>query len=266
LLLPKRLQRQMIFDADDFLKHVPATSEKFQARLKRLLRNRLAAPIVKRARYVWFANPNEQHLRSADTSTLLPNVIALPNPERPRSAPVADRILMVGLWKHAPNLQGLSWFHQTVWPRLKERFPKAELHVVGSYDPAQTSHLTGVTFHGFVEDLATAYDGAQLVIAPILSGGGTQIKVIDALGHGRPLIASQFAHNGFAQDLVDGDHLLTAEGAEQWLERCAWALEHPAEMERIAQAGEARVRERYGVDRLSRVVAETFATLRPHFP
>ena len=100
------------------------------------------------------------------------------------------------------------------------------------------------------------------MIAPVISGGGTQIKVIDALAHGRPTLVSSFAHAGFADDLHDGEHLLVASSPQEWIERCIWALRSPEQIATVAERGEAIVRRIYGSERLKALVKDTIIHLR----
>ena len=103
---------------------------------------------------------------------------------------------------------------------------------------------------GFVTDLAAEYDEASLVVAPILSGSGTQIKVLDALAHGRPLVASTFAHAGFGHDLHDEEHLLVAGDETQWIDCCSRVLADPESAAAMARRGSTAVHAAYGTTRM----------------
>ncbi|RYZ58015.1 MAG: glycosyltransferase, partial [Proteobacteria bacterium] len=161
----------------------------------------------------------------------------------PRPAPVPGRLLMVGLLEHAPNAVGLRRFVDEVLPSVRERVPGAELHAVGFHGVNFAStfgsavDVPGLVLRGFVEDLAQEYARASVVIAPIFTGGGTQIKVIDALAHERPLVASPFAYGGFAADLKAPDHLRVARDPAEWIEHCVALLKDPAAAEALAARG-----------------------------
>jgi polysaccharide biosynthesis protein PslH len=146
---------------------------------------------------------------------------------------------MVGLMSYGPNLHGLRWFVREVLPALVEQLPEVELHVIGRHEAGLPEEFAGrpVRVRGFVQDLTTEYDQASLVVAPIFFGGGTQIKVIDALAHHRPLVASDFAQKGFGSDLRDGEHLLVARTAQEWISCCASMLRDPSRAEAMAGRG-----------------------------
>lgn len=262
-LVPSSAHDRLIFDADDFVKSAVAGSDVgLTDRIKMGVRNMVARRLARRALHVWYSNPTPKHLPPSKRRSWLPNVIALPDPDRPRAAAIPGRVLMVGFFSHQPNIDGLAWFCANVWPQVKARVPHAELHAVGRHEPGHVALLPDVTFRGYVDDLPTTYDEAELVIAPVISGGGTQIKVIDALAHGRPTLVSSFAHAGFADDLHDGEHLSVASSPAEWIETCVGALRHPDRTVAMSAHGEAKVRAAYSSDRLKMLVGATIDALR----
>ena len=262
LLVPRAERGRMIFDPDDFRKTPPAHAS-VAARMKIAARNLLARRLARQARHVWYANPAPDQLPPTERRSFLPNVVIAPDAARPRLAAIPDRLLMVGLFAHRPNVEGLRWFHDEILPEVVARRPGVELHVVGRCEQAIRDALPHATFHGFVEDLAAEYDRAALVIAPIRSGGGTQIKVIDAMAHERPVLASSFAHAGFAEDLKNDKHLLVASSATDWIDKCVRALEQPEQSATIADCGETIVRELYGPEHLQYLIRQTVDMLLP---
>ncbi len=192
----------------------------------------------------------------------MPNVVAAPAPARLRAAAVPDRLVMVGLFDHVPNAEGLTWFADQVWPSLSKMFPTAQLHAIGRFGADLAARLPSVCFHGFVDDLASEYDRAAVVVAPVRSGGGTQIKVIEALAHGRPLVSSTFAHSGFAEELVAGESLLTADTASDWVAACRTLLSNSEAAETMGRQGARQVSHHYGLDRMKRGVRSTLDLLR----
>ncbi|WP_375420932.1 glycosyltransferase [uncultured Sphingomonas sp.] len=262
-LVPAGERDRLIFDADDFVKSAVAGTRQSPAdRLKLRVRNLVARRLARQALHVWYSNPTPEHSPPSERKSWLPNVVALPDAERLRLSPTPGRVLMVGFFSHKPNIDGLRWFCTNVWPDVLASVPEAKLHAVGRYEEADAASLPCVNFLGYVPDLPTAYDEAALVIAPVISGGGTQIKVIDALAHGQPTLVSSFAHAGFADDLHDGEHLLVASSPQEWIERCIWALRSPEQIATVAERGEAIVRRIYGSERLKALVKDTIIHLR----
>ncbi len=261
-LVPRKARERMIFDPDDFMKTpVPGVQTSLPGRLKMKLRNLLAQHVADQALHVWYASPKPGHLPRNPRRSFMPNVVALPAPTRQRAAAIPGRLLMVGHFAHEPNVEGLGWFAGHVWPALSARFPAAELHVIGRHKPDLPSHIPAAHFHGFVESISAEYDRAAVVIAPIRSGGGTQIKVIDALVHARPLVSSTFAWSGFAADLKQEEHLLAAGEADEWIAACARLLDDPVAAEVMAKRGAVQAAATYGPERMVTEVRSTLASV-----
>ncbi len=256
LFVPFGQWRRLVLDADDIFKTPPASGSVSRAvRLKFGLRNAVAAGLLRLAGHVWVVNPLDGARLPSRRVSQLPNAVSLPHLGQLRRPPIARRILMVGYFEHPPNAEGLDWFVSRVLPKLAERLPGVELHAIGKHPPQFSERFSGrVVVRGFVDDLAKEYAQAALVIAPIRYGGGTQIKVLEALAHGRPLVSSTFAHAGFAPHLVDGEHLLAAETEEAWLHACTWVLEHPDLSESLAVQGCSAVHGTYGTENMISVI------------
>lgn len=240
VLVPLGAWSRLVVDADDIFKSIPGGARApLRMRAERWARDLVARAALHRAGHVWYVNPADAPRLHTRRVSWLPNVVTMPEPSGVRPSPVPGRLLMVGYFDHPPNAQGLSWFADKVLPALAAEFPGIELHAIGKRPASLEADLagSGIRFHGFVDSLADAYDRAALVIAPIQAGGGTQIKVIDALAHGRPLVTSRFAHAGFAAELRDGLHLRVADGAEAWIAQCGAVLRDPEGAEAMAARG-----------------------------
>lgn len=259
LFVRLRHWRKLVLDADDIFKTPPAAvSTSRAARLKFGLRNAAAIALLHLARHVWVVNPRDSARLPTRRTSQLPNAVSLSVLNPVCDAPVSGRILMVGYFEHPPNAEGLEWFANRILSRLVERFPGVELHAIGKISPHLARRFSApVVIHGFVDDLAVEYARATIVIAPIRSGGGTQIKVLEALAHERLLISSTFAHTGFAEHLVNGEHLVTADSEEEWLTACQWALRNPGSCRHLAAAGRIAVHRNYGTGHMAAAIQRT---------
>lgn len=262
--VPRWAWPRLVIDADDIVKSLPPGGRvPAHRRLLRWARNLIAVHTVRQAGHVWCVNPLDARRLRKERVSVLRNVVSIPDPDRPKASAIAGRILMVGLFEHPPNADGLRWFVDEVLPALRDGFAEVEMHAVGKCPPALFAELTGkgVQVRGFVADLQTEYDRAALVVAPIASGGGTQIKVIDALAHGRPLVVSTFAHAGFSEELKQDQHLLVCSDRQQWIDACRSVLQDPESAERMALRGLDAVQS-FGRDRLRSTMSETFKAIQ----
>lgn len=111
-------------------------------------------------------------------------------------------VLFVGS-NTAPNVHGLNWFIQSVWPSVITACPDAVLLVAGKVADAISVHSPGIRILGLVDDLAPLYAEAGVVISPLLQGSGLKIKLIEALAHGKATVVTSVTLQGVADLLKD---------------------------------------------------------------
>lgn len=154
----------------------------------------------------------------------------------------SDDLLFFGALSYAPNADGIERFLRSSWPLVRERHSAARLRVVGADAPPSLEHAAeaapGVELVGFVEDLREELARARLVIAPIRFGGGTRIKVLEAMASGRSVVATSVGVEGIG--FTDGVHGLVRDDDASFAGAVVELLRDPA---RAAAIGE-RARER----------------------
>ncbi|MEE4205008.1 MAG: glycosyltransferase [Erythrobacter sp.] len=136
-----------------------------------------------------------------------PRVILAPMAAEPSTAtalPGEDgRVLFVGS-RTAPNTQGLRWFLGEVWPIVRARYPAAVLDVVGTVsDDLRDDRSAGLRVHGKVERLEPFYERAGVVISPLRFGSGLKIKLIEAMGWGKAIVATGVTLQGVTAECKD---------------------------------------------------------------
>jgi polysaccharide biosynthesis protein PslH len=155
--------------------------------------------------------------------------IAVPLPSQPYGARASNgsEILFVGNFEHPPNREAAARLIGTILPAVRTRHPAARLTLVGHYPdggpPAGVRE--GVTVTGRVPDVAPYLEAAAVVAAPLFTGGGMRLKVLEALGAGRAVVASPLAVEGL--DITDGEHVLLARDDHQFAECIAALLDDP---------------------------------------
>lgn len=141
-----------------------------------------------------------QKHEAAEIRRLLPErqVILAPLASRVAATPQAgDRrtLLFVGS-NTAPNIIGLRWFFTSVWPEITSRIPDARLLVAGGVAAGFPRDVPGVRFLGLVADLDPLYAEAGAAISPLTVGSGLKIKLIEALGQGKAIVATSATTEG----------------------------------------------------------------------
>ncbi len=180
---------------------------------------------------------------------VLPN---LPDPallERPALsfATAEPIILYFGTLSWMPNVEGLEYLLDAVFPSLRERMPEARLLIAGKGAPSPLRRLAGrtagVEFLGPVADAEPLYRRARLFLEASRSGGGTRLKVLNALARGLPVVASPEGAAGL--DTVPGEHLLVAHDAGSMVEAVSRLMADDGLWRALSENGRALVRSRY---------------------
>lgn len=161
----------------------------------------------------------------ADTgrrSPVLPNGVDLVRFRPAAREPEPRRVLFIGSFAHLPNVLAVDFFLREVWPEL--RSIGATLHIIAGarhqyfldrYQDRVRPNLaqTGVEIEDFVADVRPAYERASVVVAPLLASAGTNIKIMEAMAMGKPIVSTPAGINGL--DLDPGsDVIVTTSGAE----------------------------------------------------
>lgn len=165
---------------------------------------------------------------------VVPNAIAV----GPRAPVVAAPVLMfVGSFVWEPNVQAVEYFLTRCWEHVLAAVPDARLFIVGKDAervPSFARQIHGVEFMGFVEDLAEVYGRARVVICPILSGGGTRVKLVEAAAFGKPIVSTEIGAEGLG--FVDGLHALMAQDERSFADACVRLLTDDQLCDRMSRA------------------------------
>ncbi|MCW3068988.1 MAG: glycosyl transferase [Solirubrobacterales bacterium] len=161
------------------------------------------------------------------------------------------RVLFVASFVYEPNQNGLRFLLERVFPRVWREVPDAILTLVGAGLEHPPSGDPRVEALGFVDDLAQAYASASCVVVPLLQGGGTPLKFVEALAYGMPVVATGRAAAGLA--VRDGEHALLADGEQEFAAALVRVLRDGAAD--IARHGRELAEERYSIEALSKLLA-----------
>lgn len=142
----------------------------------------------------------------------------------------SNSILFVGKLTYPPNLEGIIWFIKNVFPLVEQSIPMATLTVVSNFDPMDDEFLDLVRKNESihvkinVQNLPEIYQAHALAIAPIFQGAGSNIKVVEAMMMGRPVVATNFGAKGF-ENMVKEGLILCEDSAEDFSGKVAELLE-----------------------------------------
>ena len=165
---------------------------------------------------------------------------------RPEAAPPEPyTLLFFGAFNYFPNTDGLHFFVNEVLPLVAAQCPQVKLRVVG-HTPPELKALSGkhIEMLGFVDDLRVQIERAAVVIAPLRVGGGTRLKIVEAMAMGKAVVSTHLGAEGL--DVTHGRDVLLADEPAAFAEQVVRALQSPELQEQLGRAARKQVEEHYG--------------------
>ena len=159
-------------------------------------------------------------------------------------------ICFLGSMEWMPNIQGVEWYLEKVWPSLKKLFPELTLHIAGKNMSTELKNrlIDGVTFHGTIPDAAEFLNQHSIMIVPLLSGGGMRLKIVEAMALKRCIISTSIGAEGIeAENNVD---ILIANTPEEFITKTAALLNGTINGIAIGNNGRKLAQEKYSWEKL----------------
>lgn len=118
-----------------------------------------------------------------------------------------------------PNQEALLWFLDNVWPEVSASVPNLELHVAGKGTPEYIRQLKirNVFIHGYVKDASVFIQQYDLMLVPLLSGGGMRLKIVEGMALEKCIFASSVGAEGI--NCSDGKNIVICDDAAKWVEK-----------------------------------------------
>ena len=181
---------------------------------------------------------------------------AFPPEER---QPVEGRLLFLGSLDYEPNLRALEGF----LPRFqaaRARDARLHLQIVGARPDARIRNLIGdgIELEPDVPDIRPFLRAAEALVAPLEVGGGSRVKICEALAAGCPVLASSCAAEGL--ELVPGEHLIVISDQSEWPDALVELVQAPDAARSMALEGRQRIRTRHHWPALATRLAATWAS------
>lgn len=180
-----------------------------------------------------------------------------------RLHPVPGRVAFVGSMDWMPNVDAVQWWVEAIWPLLKQKQPKASFAVIGRNPPLSVKALverdSSIHVTGTVPDVRPHLGQAQVVVVPLRAGGGTRIKIYEAMAAGLPVVSTRVGAEGLP--LKDGETILLADTPGEMAEAVGGLLADSERRARLAGAGQQWVRKHAGWGQAAQTLAGYVAQL-----
>lgn len=149
---------------------------------------------------------------------------------------------------------------ETVWPAIKAKLPDATCFIVGSNPPQrlvdQAKSDDSLVVTGFVDDVREYLNTADIYLCPITDGGGTKLKVLDALAMGIPMVADPIACEGI--DVADGQTVLFAQSGDEYAKQIWKLANDPGLYKAMSAASIELIEDQYSYESIGEKLAESF--------
>lgn len=164
----------------------------------------------------------------------------------PDILPKPNTICYIGGMDWMPNIEAMQWFVRDVMPLVREKLPAVEFHLAGkrmSPEILEYGQQENVFTHPDVPSAPVFMQSHEILVVPLLSGGGMRLKIVEAMALGMPIVSTRIGAEGIA--VRDGESILFAETPEEFVEKIGMLLANPELKKRLGEEARRIALERY---------------------
>lgn len=162
--------------------------------------------------------------------------------------PEPGKLVFLGSMDWMPNIDGIRWFVSDIYPQVRAACPHVSLDIVGRRPVPEVRSLASqdrsILVTGDVDDVRPYLAKADLLLVPLRVGGGSRIKIFEAMAMGRPIVSTTVGAEGLP--VTDGRDIVLADDPKVFAQQIVCLLNHADEAEGLAQAGHQLVTNNYG--------------------
>ena len=182
---------------------------------------------------------------------------------RPQAGEVKNRVVFCGSMDWMPNIDGFWWFYKSIYPQLRHEVPDISFAVVGRRPQEDIKAVAetdnSITITGTVDDVRSHVSAGQVYIVPLRVGGGTRIKIYEAMAMKKCVLATSIGAEGLP--VTNGDNIVIADGEKQFAETLKELLRDDNKRNKIADAGYRLVTGNYGWGRAADILYDTLHSI-----
>ncbi len=177
---------------------------------------------------------------------------------------IAGRLVFSGSMDWHPNEDAVTYFGESILPRIRDQVPHASFAIVGRNPSSRLrDHAArlGMIVSGTVEDVRPWLDEAEVYVVPLRAGSGTRMKIFEALAMGKPVVSTTVGAEGLA--LIDGKEFVAADSPQNFADAVVALLRDGARRRALGEAGRSLVIERYSWPHVAREFERLCARVGP---
>ncbi len=175
--------------------------------------------------------------------------------------PAPHTLVFVGMMKYVPNYDGINFFLDEIFPRILERYPECTITIIGKNPPASILRRANdnIIVTGFVEDTRPYIKNASVYVVPLRMGGGTRLKIMEALAMKKPLVTTSVGCEGI--EVVDRESVLIADDPQAFADAVTELFENEEFARRLTEDGYKLVQDKYGWQNIGRQMDRAYRKL-----
>ena len=171
---------------------------------------------------------------------------------QPRKAAFPS-LFYIGALDWAPNQEGLVWFFENIWSNIHQKFPEISLYIAGRNCPEwlrEKIDQPGVVYLGEVDNAYEFMNSYSVMIAPLFSGSGMRVKVIEGMALGKTIITTSIGTEGI--ETTNGQNILIANNADEFMSHIINTVSNKAVCDNIGKSAMEFIRRNYDIKQITR--------------
>jgi len=171
----------------------------------------------------------------------------------------SNHLLFIGAMDFLPCVDAAIYFCKKILPRIKRIISDIEFWIVGKDPVAEIMQFDGNGVHitGRVPNVVPYYRKSSVCVIPLRAGGGTRLKILEAMALGRPIVTTSIGCEGL--NVIDGEHLLIADTPEQFAKKTIHLLTNKTLYERLVNNARKLVVNHYDWDKIAKHLMKIYA-------
>jgi glycosyltransferase involved in cell wall biosynthesis len=174
---------------------------------------------------------------------VVPNCVDLKDYQDTLASPVPESLIFTGSLTYRPNYEAICWFLEEVFPHVLEQAPQARLVITGDHSGLPLPDTNGVILTGLLPDVRPAIASAWCSVVPLRTGGGTRLKILEAMALHTPVVATSKGAEGLS--IEPGKEALIADEAQKFAECILRLFRKPELRQQVAEDAFRLIQARY---------------------
>lgn len=171
-------------------------------------------------------------------------------------------IVFTGKMDYQPNVDAVTWFAKSIFPKIRKHIDYSKFYIVGknpTKEVRQLENIDGITVTGIVDSVEQYLINSNIVIIPLLSGGGVKIKLFEALEYKNIIISTSKGVEG--TDFIKNKHFLLANASNEFANKCIKCIKFYDKFKIIGEEGNEYMLKKYSWENIGRKYSDFIETI-----